>query len=505
MFNDCKKLTEMGRVCFCALLVGAVLFCVVEDGWGADRSRSRRRRMRDRERAEQIEKVDEQTEEKAEVGEEESGEEKAADDEGSEKDREEALRKKREEMEAKRKAAREKAMQERAAVKDELKVGGVRPVRGLEAAEFRVYGYMPDYVKAFWPKVKMEYLTDVIFFKAGMNIEAEVSMGQGNVDFLKRMSRAAKGKGLKVHVAIGGWRTAEIQKKYVKVMTTLKLRRKLVREISLFVKKHRLDGFNLDWEYPDPGEQTKGYSEFLYELTMALKGGKKTVGTAVMQKIPMLLKRGFAQDAVMTMTYDFQPVNSPIDKVKESVNYWLSLMKKNGIKNAEEKLVMGVPFYGRDLKTWSKAKGYGTILKENPGISEDVDEVKGVAFTNIKSMRERVAWAIDKRLKGVMIWQLGQDAVGEKSLLKAIYKEIMMKKGLPDLNFDGMLTKGDLMMMRRNWLEETLGEEDVEKAWGMGDLNADGKVDGKDVGIVKKSWKDGGKALTVIVGNKSNG
>ncbi|QQE13732.1 hypothetical protein JD969_09800 [Planctomycetota bacterium] len=491
MFNDCKKLVSAGRVLVCALLLGSLLLSAA-DVWGASsRTRRTRRDRADRARQERMEEA-----EKKEAGEQELvvGDEEKEGEEEVVKEKEEVV-KPAQQVEKSEPAKREVVMR---MVKDELKVSGVKPERTLEVADFRVYGYMPDYVKDFWPKVKLEYLTDVIFFKAGINDKGDLLMAQKNVDLLKRMSKGCKSRGVKIHVAIGGWRTKEIQAKYVKVMTSVKLRRKLVQEIGQFVKKHRLDGFNLDWEYPDPGTQTKAYSEFIYELTKLLAKGKKTVGTAVMQVKPMLVKRGFAQDAVMTMTYDFQPVNSPFDRVQESINFWLSLMKKNGIKGAEGKLVMGVPFYGRSLTNWKKAKGYGTILKENPKIGEEVDKAGEIAFTNIKSMRERVAWAMDKKLKGVMIWQLGQDAVGEKSLLKAIYKEIIMKKGLPDFNMDGMLNKGDLYVMRKNWLKETDPEADKERAWRMGDLNLDGKVDGKDVGMVKKSWKAGGKALKIM-------
>jgi GH18 family chitinase len=85
----------------------------------------------------------------------------------------------------------------------------------------------------------------------------------------------------------------------------------------------------------------------------------------------------------------------------------------------KEKLVLGVPFYGRHVKRRDQAMSYREIVgKHKPAAGTDV--IDGVYFNGPATIRRKAEYAVEAGLGGVMAWELGQDAAGERSLLRVI-------------------------------------------------------------------------------------
>mmetsp|Transcript_30981 Transcript_30981/g.71965 ORF Transcript_30981/g.71965 Transcript_30981/m.71965 type:complete len:158 (-) Transcript_30981:177-650(-) len=74
-----------------------------------------------------------------------------------------------------------------------------------------------------------------------------------------------------------------------------------------------------------------------------------------------------------------------------------------------EKLTLGLPFYGRNLRTgdW---KSYEDLLKSAAVQAQlDNDEVDGWYFNSVSLIGRKTTLAVDLGLRGVMIWEVGQD------------------------------------------------------------------------------------------------
>ena len=84
------------------------------------------------------------------------------------------------------------------------------------------------------------------------------------------------------------------------------------------------------------------------------------------------------------------------------------------------KIVLGIPFYGRNKD--GQTKSYAQLTKDQT-LAGDVDMVDGYAMNGPAMVAKKVQFARKEKLAGVMIWELGQDASGAKSLLKTIGKE----------------------------------------------------------------------------------
>jgi GH18 family chitinase len=183
-------------------------------------------------------------------------------------------------------------------------------------------------------------------------------------------------------------------------------------------QERRLDGIDLDWEYPNGGAQQQGYADLLGELRKAFEPHKLTLSVTISasQKLPPAAFD--AADWVQVMSYDHSGRHSTYDNAVRDVKS----LRDRGI--APEKIVLGIPFYGRHIRQRDKALSYREILaKHEP--EPTIDEIEGVYFNGPDTVKRKTAYALDSKLGGVMVWELGHDARSEQSLLKKIRETVV--------------------------------------------------------------------------------
>jgi spore germination protein YaaH len=112
-----------------------------------------------------------------------------------------------------------------------------------------------------------------------------------------------------------------------------------------------------------------------------------------------------------------QPLQSAsIEDAKAEVDYWVN----KGL--AKEKAVFGVPFYGFSwVNGKAVAKLYSEILAAVPeAATMDQVQLNG-ATTYLNSRATIIAKTkLAYQYGGIMVWEVGQDAAGDASLLKAM-------------------------------------------------------------------------------------
>ena len=109
-------------------------------------------------------------------------------------------------------------------------------------------------------------------------------------------------------------------------------------------------------------------------------------------------------------------------------------------KVPKDKLVLGVPFYGRGYTAdgkldWNSYVPFAELIeidKEN----YNRDLYGDVAYNGAVTMAEKCD--IAKNYGGIMIWELSQDAAGEYSLLALIKDKLSVAAAVTgDVNADG--------------------------------------------------------------------
>ena len=272
---------------------------------------------------------------------------------------------------------------------------------------------------------------------------------------------------LRVLVSVGGWEADG----FSDAALTEESRNTFAESAVAFLRQHRADGIDLDWEYPGQGvagikfraEDKQNFTRLLQTMRARLdaasdadgRGGRDryllTIASAdreyfeytEMEKLHVFL------DWLNIMSYDF--FNSLTRTTGHHAGLYASALAAPGDRNADasvrqhlaagippDKLVLGVAFYGR---------GFAGVQPANNGLHQPYERYEGdhpysqlaekligsqgfvrywderaqapflwnaeselfITYDDPQSIRAKAAYARQHRLGGMMFWELSQD------------------------------------------------------------------------------------------------
>lgn len=234
----------------------------------------------------------------------------------------------------------------------------------------------------------------------------------GAPNHLRNVVARAKRYGVKVLIAVGGWGW---DREFETLAADPAIRTKLAKRVAEFCITYQLDGVDIDWEYPNAGASSAHFTALAIAFRSALPAGSLVTSAVLADATDA---EGISTDAVghldfiNLMAYD-GPRNdhSSYAMAERSIATWLA----RGIH--PDKIVLGVPFYGRPGNAT-----YRTLLANDPATANG-DRVlfNGVEqnYNGPATIRRKTELAL-QRAGGIMIWELSQDARGSDSLLRVI-------------------------------------------------------------------------------------
>ncbi|MDO6430244.1 glycosyl hydrolase family 18 protein [Flavitalea sp. BT771] len=290
------------------------------------------------------------------------------------------------------------------------------PVKG----NFRVVGYLPRGVDLSG-QTGMPDLGKITHLNiAFMNPD---STGAFPADEnISKLTALAHASGVSVLLSIGGGNPPA----HLKTLLGGSHQAALVQALAALTEQYNCDGIDVDLE----GDFIDGnYERFVKNLAVALRAKKKLMTAAIATAYAnSYTDAALAQyDFVNIMSYDktgpWTPSNpgphAPYSMAVDDLAYWGGT---RGIPKA--KMTLGLPFYGYGFGANApESMSYQDIVNKYPA-SWNVDQLTvpggGIVYYNgYATIQDKTALAL-KNAGGVMIWQLLQDATGERSLLKAI-------------------------------------------------------------------------------------
>ncbi len=361
---------------------------------------------------------------------------------------------------------------------------GMMPVSAQPESAYKIIGYYPS-----WGVYDLGYrvtdipgamLTHINYAFAKVSDEGECIPGDegqalaGNFTQLQRLK--AQYPPLKTLISVGGWSWSD---QFSDAALTAESRAKFARSCVAFMQQYGFDGIDIDWEYPTGGgmipgagrpDDTVNFTRLLAELRAQLdaQGAQDGVhylltiaaptGPGNYSKIQLDQIHPYL-DWINVMSYDFHgswdtitnfnaPLYSPANDPAAGANTDAALSAYLAAGIPAEKLVVGVPFYGRGWigvadhqhglyqpasgPTTPDAFSYRDIvtdyLNRYPRYWQDEAQVPWlysaedgimISYDDPESLAIKAAYVKDHGFGGVMFWELSQDSA-DHALLRAL-------------------------------------------------------------------------------------
>jgi chitinase len=274
---------------------------------------------------------------------------------------------------------------------------------------FAVIGYFPDYreLNPAWT----EHLTDIIYFSAEPRVDGTLDTSHLNEDTWQTLNALKLQNGIHIHLSVGGW---ERSSAFAPMTADPNTREKFINTLIEFALAHNLDGVDFDWEFPQDQIEFDDYILFLTETKEAFSKHGLLVSVALSPDQNFLLESFSVVDRVHIMSYDHGERHSTYEQAVRDLQIFLDA----GIP--PEKLVLGIPFYGRNIQPPNRELSYAEIMQQyQPAFS--VDEVDGIYFNGMDTVQRKTCYAISENIGGMMVWELAHDTLDETSLLQRIF------------------------------------------------------------------------------------
>jgi chitinase len=284
---------------------------------------------------------------------------------------------------------------------------------------------------------------------------------------------------LEVLVSVGGWLWSG---GFSDVALTESRRKVFIDSVVEFVRDNKLDGLDIDWEYPGLAgngnkfrpEDKQNFTELLRELRLRFNKEQKSLGRPLVLSIAAgsseefianteMMKVQRYVDSVNLMCYDYYESDSdaitghhaplyanPADPKHASSDASVALFEKAGVP--AQKLVLGVPFYGhtwadvgdtnhglyqpgKKSTVWANYNNISGTLLAN-GFARYWDSVSNVpwlynaatrtfiSYEDPESLGVKCQYIRTHRLGGMMFWEYTGDSA-DHALLKAIHQGLV--------------------------------------------------------------------------------
>jgi len=323
-----------------------------------------------------------------------------------------------------------------------------------------VLGYSAAWFDNVYPPEVYDYGVMTHIARSFLTPHADGTITDSATFWDPKLSLLAKKNGVKLLAAIGGGGTSTAEP-WLAMARSPEARKKFFDNIEKLITDHGYDGIDIDWEpsaQTDPDQKT--FTEFMQALrprfpkwiiTTALSPSEWSAKHISWKEIAANV------DYINVMDYDYAgawsghsahntnlyPPSDFVDKDGIDIDMHIkNVLGKYGV--AANKLLLGLAFYGlefstdkmgQDFRPEERSKGtaiqYSAIApilasKEYKASWDKAAHVpylertsggRTISYDDSKSITDKIAYAKEKGMSGVMIWNLGGDVAGGKPVL----------------------------------------------------------------------------------------
>lgn len=270
------------------------------------------------------------------------------------------------------------------------------------------------------------------------------------IDNLKRLNSIVKLKhrkpSLKIMLSIGGWgsgRFSEMAADPVK-------RQAFARDCRRVIDAFGLDGIDIDWEYPTSrAANISASSDDTQNYTLLMQDIRQAIGAEKLLTLASAASAEYIDFHAIMPTVDFVNIMA-YDMAQPPKHHSILYPSKYAGRTAEravnahitagvpaEKLVLGVPFYGRGKGKIPNFINYRKILElrgferrwDDEGKAPYLVDDKGnmvCGYDDPQSLAEKCRYIRKHGLRGAMFWDYDgdtEDGILRKTLYTELYKD----------------------------------------------------------------------------------
>lgn len=308
-----------------------------------------------------------------------------------------------------------------------------RKVFVTRVTSYKIVGYLPSY-RTNLSVVQWDKLTHLNLAFARINADGSLNDTQVRARFAG-LSKTARANGVRLVLSLGGGGGQDEQDAFSACLTDKDARTLMVDNVLQTVRDLSLDGVDIDYEGWAWGSsdanvaRQKGLLDVVSMFRKALPDGVVSAalsGNALQNG--WYSKDIFDQlDYVTLMAYDKTGTWSSEIGPHAPYDYFVQLCEtctEQGIPG--EKIVPGVPFYGRAFPYGKTANArdysYSEIVSAYPGAeNKNAVETDYLWYDGLPMIADKCDYVKANSLGGIMIWEITMDSAdASKSLLAAI-------------------------------------------------------------------------------------
>ena len=306
---------------------------------------------------------------------------------------------------------------------------------------YNVVGFYPSYRHGELPisSIQWEKITRVVYAFAYPNLD-----GSLNVNSLTKsheLVSTAHSHGVEVYFSVGGGADSN---NFPVLASNEKARNKFIKEVRHYVFAHCFDGVDIDWEYWSGAKSNKVIPQESSALITVLKELQEDLAP-FNKKISIDVygtdwggkhyydEASTYADFIQVMAYDFsgswsdpgphssyeQAIGSGSDQGSTGLAYWINYRGW-----PKERVLLGLPFYGRDFDNNGKGVKYKSIVSQFPE-APGFDRINNIYYNGKETIRRKTTYVVENQISGIMIWELAQDAAEDSISLLHVIDEVI--------------------------------------------------------------------------------
>jgi hypothetical protein len=382
-------------------------------------------------------------------------------------------------------------------------------------AALDLVGYVPNYrmtsssyVNNVLPR-QLALLDEVRYFGITVNSNGSGALTTNathlaNIQKLKSLIDAIpEPERPRLNITLGGWQMSD---GFATIASDAGKRELLAQNIATLLNDTGATSVDLDWEHPSGSTQLNNYATLLQRIKQEVGAERRVYGTVEPTKfLPASAFTGpQAIDGTSLMTYDIgwwandaadnnRGEHSLPQYAADALSAWTDppgtpnkrpyVFASWGKDLPEDRLGIGLPFYGRTIGTSQSpqsgnAVSYADLVTNGSSspLGENYFTYQGQTYwvPGPSEVASRVEFALEKGLKNIIIWELFHDLdpSHQDSLLRTAYETRQGVLSTPG-DFDG---DRDVDAADYNVWRSTFGSQSDLRADG----NGDGAVDAAD-------------------------